>query len=228
MPIPHGVTPHALPIHIPIDIPASEAPMKVSGSVLAALIVVTTTVGDGADRTSRFPDVPSRPSRLGARLPDPPNAPVNVGDRAPDFSWVGVDNRTLRLRDILEQANVLLVFAPGDDALRRLEEERETLGLMGVVPVAVLEARARGAVNRAKRTGVHFLVVPDPVRVIGTQFNMLETETNRTVPGWYAIDRRGTVRGAGTTMDPPQGWARIAASALAIPSPDVPLPARSR
>jgi len=202
--------------------------MKFSGSVLAALIVVTTTVGDGGDRASRSLDAPSRPSRIGSRLPDPPNAPVNVGDRAPDFSWVGVDNRTLRLRDVLEQANALLVFAPTDDVLRQLESERETLALMGVVPVAVIEARARSAVTRARRAGVHFLMVPDPVRVIGTQFNMLETETNRLASGWYAVDRRGTVRGAGTSMEPPQGWARIAASALAIPAPDVPIPARTR
>ena len=99
--------------------------MKYTGSVLAALIVVATTVGDGGDRAGRSLDPSSSQARLGSRLPDPPNTPVHVGDRAPDFSWVGVDNRTRRLRDILEQANALVVFAPSDDDLRMLELERE-------------------------------------------------------------------------------------------------------
>lgn len=202
--------------------------MKYTGSVLAALIVVATTVGDGGDRAGRSLDPSSSQARLGSRLPDPPNTPVHVGDRAPDFSWVGVDNRTRRLRDILEQANALVVFAPSDDDLRMLELERETLGLMGVVPVAVVEARSRSAAVRARRAGVHFIVVGDPVRIIGSQFNLVNPSTNRNQPAWFAIDRKATVRGIGTSLRPAQGWARIAASALAIPAPDVPLPARTR
>ncbi|MEO5617059.1 MAG: redoxin domain-containing protein [Candidatus Eisenbacteria bacterium] len=202
--------------------------MKFTGSALAALIVVATTVGDGADRTGRSLENPPPRSRLGTRLPDPPNAPVHVGDRAPDFNWVGVDNRTRRLRDILDQAHALIVFAPSDEELRDLEDERETLALMGVVPVAVVEARPRSAVVRAKRAGVHFLVVGDPVRVIGSQFNLVDPETNRIQSAWFAVDRRATVRGTGASLKPAQGWARIAASALAIPAPDVPIPVRSR
>lgn len=202
--------------------------MKYTGSVLAALIVVTTTVGDNGDRAGRSIDNTSLRSRIGAKLPEPPNAPVHVGDRAPDFNWVGVDNRTRSLRDILVQAHALVVFAPSDEELRDLERERETLALMGVVPVAIVEARPRSAVVRAKRAGVHFLVVGDPVRVIGSQFNLVDSGTNRIQPAWFAIDRRATVRGTGTSLKPAPGWSRIAASALAIPAPDVPIPARTR
>jgi hypothetical protein len=99
---------------------------------------------------------------------------------------------------------------------------------MGVVPVAIVEARPRSAVVRAKRAGVHFLVVGDPVRVIGSQFNLVSHENNRIQPGWFAIDRRATVRGMGTSLKPAAGWSRIAASALAIPAPDVPIPARTK
>ncbi len=202
--------------------------MKYTGSALVALVVVAATVGDGVDRTGRNPDVVPRSFRTGARIPEPPSAPVRVGDPAPDFAWVGADQSSRRLRDILEQAHVLLVFAPDDAALRDLERERETLALMGVVPVAVVEARPRSAVARAQRTGAHFLVIPDPVRVVGGQFDQVDPEANRIVPGWFAVDRRGTVRGAGGSLRPAQGWARIAASALAIPAPDVPVPARTR
>ena len=202
--------------------------MKSTGSVLAVLIVVAATVGDGVERVSRPVEVLTRPGRLAATVAEPPNAPVMVGDRAPNFSWIGVDDRPRRLRDILDQANALVVFSPSDAELSQLESEREDLALMGVVPVAVVEARPRSAVIRAKRAGVHFLVVPDPVRVIGSQFNLLDAETNRTQPGWFALDRRGVVRGSGSSLSHRQGWTRIAASALAIPTPDVPLPVRTR
>lgn len=202
--------------------------MKYTGSVLAALIVVATTVGDDGDRTGRSLESTSPRTRLGTRLPDPPNSPVQVGDRAPNFSWVGVDNRPRRLRDILDQAHALVVFAPSDEELRDLEHERETLALMGVVAVAVVEARPRSAVVRARRAGVHFLVIGDPVRVIGAQFNLVDHGTNRIQSAWFAIDRRATVRGSGTSLKPAPGWARIAASALAIPAPDVPIPARTK
>ena len=153
---------------------------------------------------------------------------MRVGDPAPDFNWVGADGQTRRLRDLLDHAHSLVVFAPSDEVLRDLERERETLGLMGVVPLAVIEARPRSAAVRARRTDSHFLLVPDPVRVVGAQFDMIDSNTNRLVPGWFAIDRRGNVRGMGMALEPPQGWARIAASALAIPSPDATVPVKTR
>lgn len=202
--------------------------MKYSSSALVALLIVSGTAGDGIDRTGPSLDNGSRSAMQGARIPEPPNAPVQPGDRAPNFSWVGVDNQWHRLREVLDQAHVLLVFAPDDQALRQLESEREDLATMGVVTVAVLEDRGRTAAARVRRLGIHCLVVPDPVRVVGQQFNRVIGVTSRIQPAWFAIDRRGLVRGTGEGPLPPEGWARIAASSLAIPLPDAPLPARSR
>ena len=198
--------------------------MKFAGSVLAALITVTTTVGDGAARTSRPIESSFRTSRIGSTLSDPPYAPVQIGDRAPDFTWVGVDNRSHRLREVLDQASALLIFAPTDEVLSGLESERDALAQIAVVPVVVMDGRAKSAFNRVKRAGAHLLVAPDPQRVIGAQFSLLDAGTTRLLPGWYAIDRKGIVRGFGGEMNSPE-WTRLAASALAIPAPDVPLPA---
>ncbi len=201
--------------------------MKLPGTALA-LLVFATTVGDGTDRTPSQPDVVTQVSHPPASVSEISYAPVQVGDHAPDFSWVGPDNLTHQLHDALQQANVLLVFAPGDDVLAKLEAERDDLAQIAVVPIAVLDLRGKTAVNRARRLGLHYLVVPDAAHLIGAPFSLLDATSGRLQPAWYAIDRKGLVRGTGATFDGNTAWTRIAASALAIPSPDVPLPAKTR
>ena len=200
--------------------------MKFPGTALAALFVFATTLGDGNDRTpTTNPDLVSRVSHPPASVTEISFPPVQVGDPAPDFTWVGPDNLTHALHDVLLQANVLLVFAPDDATLQKLESERDEMAQIAVVPVAVLDARGKTAANRARRLGVHFLVVPDATHLIGSQFSQLEASSGRLLPAWYAVDRKRMVRGAGNDITGPTAWTRIAASALAIPSPDVPLPA---
>jgi len=199
--------------------------MKFTGTAVVALLVVATTVGDGADRTTAPPDFPSKLNHPSSSITEMTYPPVDVGDPSPNFSWVGPDNRSHELRDVLQQANVLLVFAPGDDVLQTLETERDALAQIAVVPIAVLDSRARAAANRAKKLGVHFLVVPDASRLIGAQYNLLDPSSGRMQAGWYAVDRKGVVRGTGTSLTTEPKWTRIAASALAIPAPDVPMPA---
>jgi peroxiredoxin len=202
--------------------------MKYTGLTLAAILVLATS-GDGTDRAGRPPLSSSAPQvSLGANLPEPPNAPVRVGDRAPDFSWSGSDGRPHRLREALDQAHVLLVFAADDEVLRSLENERASLAELGVVPMAVLEGRAGSLSARARRLGVHCIVVPDLRHVIGSQFDVIDPTTDRSRPAWFAVDRRGVVRGEWHEGLPTQGWTRIAASALAIPLRDSSLPAQSR
>ena len=203
--------------------------MKFPGTAIAALLVFATTVGDGNDRTPPgSPDLVTRVSHPPASVTEISFPPVQVGDPAPDFTWVGPDNRTHALHDALLQANVLLVFAPDDAALQKLESERDDLAQIAVVPIAVLDARGKAAANRARRLGVHFLVVPDASRLIGSQFTQRESSSGQLLPGWYAIDRKRVVRGTGDELATATAWTRIAASALAIPSPDVPLPAKTR
>lgn len=40
---------------------------------------------------------------------------IAPGDPAPDFTAVASDGRTYRLRDLLAESRVLLVFYPGND-----------------------------------------------------------------------------------------------------------------
>jgi peroxiredoxin len=203
--------------------------MKFPGTALVAAFVVATTVGDGADRTSAPPDFSTRlHQQPSSGITDLSYAPVQVGDPSPNFNWVGVDNQTYELRAVLQQANVLLIFAPSDEVLQAIETERDDLAQIAVVPIAVLDSRGRATANRARKLGVHYLVVPDASHLIGSQFSLLDPTSSRLQQSWYAVDRRGVVRGAGVELTTEPRWTRIAASALAIPSPDVPLPAKTR
>ncbi len=200
--------------------------MKYTGLALAACLVLATN-GDGTDRAAPPPlDRTPAPS-LGAGIPEPPNAPVQVGDQAPDFSWTGSDNQSHRLKDVFEQANVLMVFAPDDEVLLSLERERESLAELGVVPMALIEGRSGAIKARARRLGLHFLMIPDGRHVIASLFDVVDPQLERTQPAWFVVDRRGVVRGQWHEGLPHQGWSRIAASALALPVGDVSLPVRN-
>jgi peroxiredoxin len=197
--------------------------MKPAGFVLVAMLAAFNG-GDGLDRSSTSPLDPNSGTSLGALAPEPPNTPVQVGDTAPNFAWNSTDNRVRRFRDVLQHAHALIVFAPTDDVLRSLESERESLADMGVVPVAVVEGRGGAVAARARRVGAHYLVVADPRHVIGSQFDVVDGVTDRTIPCWFVVQRSGTVRGRWHEGDPTQGWTRIAASALAIPLGDATVP----
>ena len=201
--------------------------MKFTGLTLAVMLAMIAG-GDGYDRFQRPQAEPTPSTSLGVSVPEPPNAPVRVGDNAPQFSWVGPDGSTVRLRDVLRQANALVVFAPSDEVLQSLEMEREPLADLGVVPVAILEGRSGGVKARARRLGVHYLIVPDPHRIIGSQFDVVDSRTDRSQPAWFAVDRKGIVRSEWHESLPTQGWLKIAASALALPLPDATIPARTR
>ena len=198
--------------------------MKSAGFVLVALLGAFNG-GDGIERASPLPFDTNSPTSMTAIAPEPPNTPVQVGDRAPDFGWTSADNQPRRLREVLQHAHALIVFAPSDEVLASLERERESLADMGVVPVAIIEGRTGAVAARARRLGAHYLVIADPRHVIGSEFDVVDDTTDRTVPCWFVVSRSGTVRGRWHEGDPSQGWTRIAASALALPLGDATRPA---
>jgi peroxiredoxin len=159
---------------------------------------------------------------------EPPATLVALADPAPDFSYPSEGKRWLHLHDLLAQGPVLLVFATDDPQLVALQGERGRLLDLGVVPVAVLDRRSGAAASAARRLGLEYLVIADVQRVIASQFNMLDPDSRQTAPGWFVIDRTGRVRALNRSGLPSHGYARLAATALAIPSPDVTLPTHGR
>lgn len=155
--------------------------------------------------------------------PEPPAAFVTSGDRAPDISWDGPNGRAVRLSDLRPQA-VLLVIAPGEAELVALQRERADLLDLGVLPIAVLDRGAGAAARMARRLELQYAVVPDPMSVIAGQFNALDPETTHAAPAWVVLDGRGVVRGVDRGALPVTGWARLAATALALPQPGATLP----
>lgn len=200
--------------------------MKLSASALALVLAASVPLQSGEPPAPRSPE--RGVSSFSPRAPEPPSSPLLVGDIAPDFSWQDAERRPASLKGALGQGSLLLVFSPGDEHLLAIERERDALLDLGVVPVGVLNARAGATANRSRRLGLGFVLVPDSRRVIAAQYGVLDEVRQATVPAWFVLDRRGQVRALGRGSIPSGGFPRLAATVLAIPAGDVPVPAGSR
>jgi peroxiredoxin len=174
------------------------------------------------------PDPSLRPRALDVSSAEPPVAIVALGDEAPDVSWEGEGGSWLHLHDLLAQGPVLLVVAPDHAEMKALQAQSEALTRLGVVPAVVLDRRSGAARGAARKAGLTCTVIPDPHRVIATQFNLIRRNTLSAAPGWFVIDRKGVVRDLQRGSVAVADWSGLAADALAIPAPDAPLPATSR
>jgi peroxiredoxin len=152
-------------------------------------------------------------------------AMVEAGTNAPDFSYETLAGGSARLRDLLAQGNVLLVFGASDTDLRRLQGESDQLTRLGVVPVAVLDRSVSSCRRTAKKLSLTIPVVPDPQRAIGAQYNALDPRTRQDAPAWFVVDQRRRVRGLDRFELPREPWVSVAATSLGIPPGDWPLPA---
>src|SRR5262249_50230724 len=150
----------------------SRAPRRpeISPMWLSALMFSLLAMGSGLDvpRTASHPA--DRPAHLGntiaGNLPEPPTTLLQIGGPAPDFAFEGFDGHVMRLHHVLDQGAVLLVFAPREVDLRRLEEERGGLLELGIVPVAIVDFRPGVARTLARRLGLQFSVLADTRGVI--------------------------------------------------------------
>ncbi len=155
---------------------------------------------------------------------EPPTAEVRAGDPAPNFSYQSSDGRWRRLRDLTDKGSVLLVFAPREHTLIRLEREREDLLKLGVITVVVLDVKSGAARSLVRRLDLDYVVLADPRCVLASQFNAVDPMTQYAVPSWFVIDRRGNVRALQRGSLPVLGYPAVAARALALPLPGGVLP----
>src|SRR5262245_41384766 len=174
------------------------------------------------------PGTPSGVSDVGALTPgqtEPPPTPVDLGDTAPDFSYQGADGRWRHLHDLLVQGPAVLVFGANDVVLRAVEHERERLLDMGVIAVAVVDAKSGAARAAVDRLGLRYVVLSDSRNVIAGQFNAVDIRSGRQVPAMFVLDRTRRVRGLVRTSLPVRDYVGFAANALGLPVPGTPLPA---
>jgi peroxiredoxin len=204
--------------------------MRIPGFILAAAVTAAATMpaGDNSGRAIPPGGETGEWRSLQPTPPEPPSTEVAIGDPAPNFSYLGEDNRWRRLRDIVLQGSALIVFGARDRDLRALDRERDALVKVGVNPVAVLDAPPGGAWSTARRLGLRYVVIPDSRRVIAGQFNLLDASGAGVAPGWFLVDRRGTVRGLDRGALPASGYSRLAARSLALPAADATFPGNSR
>jgi len=184
----------------------------------AAIFGVVHDVGERGSPAPGSSTLPRSPATMQLRSLEPPATEVCLGDLAPDFAYQGPDARWRRLRGLVAEAPVLLIFGANDGVLRIVEGEREALMDLGVIPVAIVGSRlgtARGIVNRLE---LRFAVLADPRGVIAAQFNALDPASGRQLPSWFMIDAKRRVRGLGRQALPLRGYAELAANAMGLPS----------
>lgn len=174
------------------------------------------------------PPEPARPARTIGATSEPRVAIVTGGDAAPDVSWQTTDGKWTRLSRLRVHGAVLLVFARRDADLTKLQQERDALLDLDVLPVVVVDRRAGATNETARRLGLTYTLVPDPLGVLAGQFNALDPDTRALSPAWFVIDRRGVVRGLDHGDLPTGNWSGICATALALPRPGVALPSSTR
>jgi peroxiredoxin len=202
--------------------------MKLSVSLLAVVLAASLPLQPGEPPEGSNPASDRGLTAISPKAAEPPSAPLMVGDAAPDFTWQSSDRRFVSMKDLLVHGSLLLVFAPGDEDLQSIQRDREALLDLGVIPVAVMNARSGAAASKARRMGLSYTLVPDTRRVIAAQYGALDENRQSIVPAWFVVDRRAQVRALGRGSIPSAGFPRLAATVLAIPAGDVSLPAKSR
>ncbi|HET9326563.1 MAG TPA: redoxin domain-containing protein [Candidatus Eisenbacteria bacterium] len=182
-------------------------------------------MGPGIDAHNASQSVERRAHSSGSvagRIPEPPASIVRLGDPAPNFAFEGFGGRSMRLHHLLDQGPVLLVFGPREADLKKLQQQREALLDLGVIPVAVVDARPNATRSLVKRLGLQYTVLADSRGVIAGQFNVVDGE--RITPGCFILDARGRVCGLVRGSLPNVEYARLCSRALAIPMAGATLP----
>ncbi|HYM81010.1 MAG TPA: redoxin domain-containing protein [Candidatus Limnocylindria bacterium] len=193
--------------------------MKLTITVAGLLLLMSGADPGGNGNPPSHSSLTAEQPTLNVATHEPPQAEVAVGGSAPDFSYQGPDSRWRHLHDLTSQGVVLLVFGAAERDLEAMESERDALLDLRVIPVAVLDMKPSRAWASARRLGLRYTVLADPRRVIGHQFNSIDTSRPVTIPSWFLIDHRRTVRGLQHGPLPKQGFTKLAALALGLPHP---------
>jgi peroxiredoxin len=201
--------------------------LKLASLLAAAALMATNPfqVGDSANRSRYQEEDVMNLQSLARKANEPPVTPVVPGSLAPDFAYESHDREWYHLHDLLDQGSVMLVIGARDAQLAALEQERDRLMDLGVLPVAVIDGHARSARAASDRLSLRYTVVADPQSVIAGQFNALARGTGAPQPCWFVIDRHRHVRALDRTGLPKSGYASIAIEALALPADGAALPA---
>ncbi len=192
--------------------------------IAVALLAIGSLQASDSDAPA-LSEAPRPSPNAGAVDAEPPSSTVSVGDNAPNFSFETPDHHGRRLRDLLAQGSVLLVFTPTEDQMKSMERERDGMLQRGVLPVAVVDRRDGAARALVLRLKLHYPVLGDPRGVIAEQFNLLDATGPRCRPGWFVVDRQGRVRGLHRALLPEDDFTSLATRALGLPEDGATLPA---
>lgn len=139
-----------------------------------------------AQPNEREPSAPSTHGQLGM------TGQVLLGDLAPDFVLDGSHGIPVQLSH-LRGDWVLLVFAERRDHIVALRSIEPQMHAAGVRIVGICHEKARTLDNYAARDSVP-LMLADVTGEIATMYGLYDSAHRATVPGFFVLDREGTVR----------------------------------
>jgi peroxiredoxin Q/BCP len=125
---------------------------------------------------------------------------LDIGAKAPDFELVSSNGETVRLRDLAEKNNIVLIFYPGDHTWGRKNQIR-VVGDHNVTKIfGVNAADANFYRGFFKGHGFTFPLLIDEDHKMAKMYGCGGwSEIKRTV---YAIDKHGTIVYAKSGMSP--------------------------
>lgn len=168
-------------------------PRSVTVACLAALLATTVWAASPSPMNSA--------SREEVRLPlspvpvEPGPASLQVGSPAPMFSYLAAaDGRWHPFSELLEQTDVVLVFAPTNDELAGFERQRELFAQIDIQPVAVTDLSTRKTTALAKRLPYTGLLVSDPMAAIAGLFHSIDSSNGQRLHSYFVIDKKLRLR----------------------------------
>jgi peroxiredoxin len=145
---------------------------------------------------------------------------VEIGDLAPEFSYLGTDGDWHKLREILSDGDILLIFGATESVLKDLTAAKSVFEELGVQPVVVLDMSSGSAARYVRRLDLDLEVVSDARCAIGDLYGSLDRSTGRHAPGYFLLDPKRTVRAMHRGVIPPaRQLVAAAARGLARPMP---------
>jgi len=116
-----------------------------------------------------------------------------VGESAPDFELDASHGRPQRLSK-LRGDWVVLVFAERRAGFAGLETLYGALRRDGAKVLGVCDEKAHTLVRAQERDPLPFTIAADPTGEVSAMYGLYDRIHTTTTPGFFVIDRRGTVR----------------------------------
>ncbi len=171
-----------------------------SAAILMVAMLMCATLAAAQEGPKRPPPTPQpAPTPETGQPESPGRASINVagdafiGELAPDFELDGSQGQPVQLSK--QRGDwVVMVFAERRTDLMQLASVVADLRLLGGKFVGICDEKARTLEHAQERDPLPFQVLADPTGEVSAMYGCYDHVHSTTTPGFFVLDRRGTVR----------------------------------